>query len=137
MKDFLDAKKHVGILILRLFIGFRLFYGVIDNVLNGEQMIEFAEFLEVNHFPFPLVNATISVYLQFLGAIFILLGFKIRMASVFLVFNFLVALIFVHFRAHDTVEGMTPALAMLFGCLTFVFTGADKISVDHYLESAG
>lgn len=135
MKDFFDAKEHIGILLLRLFIGGRLLYGVIDNVLNGERMIEFAEFLEANHFPFPLVNATISVYVQFLGSIFILIGFKIRIASIFLVFNFLVALIFVHLRINDTVEGMTAALAMLFGCLTFVFTGANKISVDHYLES--
>ena len=97
-------------------------------------MIEFAEFLETNHFPIPMVNATISVYVQFLGGILILIGFKIRATSIILVVNFLIAIVFFHLKINDTVEGMTPALAMLFGCLTFVFTGADKISVDHYLE---
>ncbi|CAN0509914.1 unnamed protein product, partial [Scytosiphon promiscuus] len=51
-----------------------------------------------------------------------------------LVINFLVALIFVHISAGDTLEGMTGALAMLFGCLAFLFTGSDKISLDHRLK---
>lgn len=135
MFSFLDYNKYIGILLLRLFIGLRLFYGVIDNVLSWEQMMEFSAFLEVNLFPFPLLSAITSVYVQFLGAIFILVGFKMRIASIILVVNFLVALVFVHLRINDTVEGMTPALAMLFGCLTFLFTGAEKVSVDHYWAS--
>ena len=135
MERFLSSKTYIGIFVLRLFVGLRLLYGVIDNVLNGERMIEFAEFLNAHHFPFPLVSAALSVYVQFVGSIFILIGFKIRITSIILVFNFLVALIFVHLQINDTVEGMTPALAMLFGCLTFVFTGGEKVSVDFYLES--
>jgi putative oxidoreductase len=94
-------------------------------------MIKFSDFLEANQFPFPVLSAVASVYVQFLGALLILAGYKIRIASFILSLNFMVALIFVHFRANDTIEGMTPALAMLFGCLTFLFTGADKISLDH------
>jgi len=44
--------------------------------------------------------------------------------------NFLIALIFVHFRIPDSVEEMTPALAMFFGCLTLFFTGAGRWSID-------
>ncbi len=97
-------------------------------------MTEFATFLNANQFPFPLLSAITSVYAQFLGAILILVGFKIRIASFFMAINFMVALVFVHIKAGDSIEGMTPALAMLFGCLTFLFTGADKVSVDRYLE---
>lgn len=135
IKIFLDDNKSVGILLLRIFIGCRLFYGVVDNVLSWERMIEFSNFLEANNFPLPIISAIISVYVQLIGAIFILVGFKLRFASFLLSINFIVALIFVHFRANDTIEGMTPALAMLFGCLTLLFTGADKISLDNYFAS--
>lgn len=135
IENFLTANKHVGIFLLRIFIGCRLFYGVIDNVLSWERMIEFSDFLATNNFPLPVISAVTSVYVQFFGSIFILVGFKLRVASFFLIFNFLIALIFVHFRANDTIEGMTPALAMLFGCLTLLFTGADKISLENYFRT--
>lgn len=135
IEQLLDANKQVGIFLLRVFIGGRLLYGVIDNVLSWERMLEFSNFLLANNFPFPTISAVVSVYVQLIGAIFILLGFKIRYASLLLIFNFLVALIFVHLRANDTIERMTPALAMLFGCLTFLFTGSERISLDHYLKS--
>jgi len=130
IENYLDSKKHLGIFLLRIFVGARLLYGVIDNIISWERMIEFSNFLSNNGFPFPMANAIISVYVQFFCAILILLGYKIRYASFALVINFLVALIFVHIRANDTIEGMTAALAMLVGCLTFLFTGADKISLD-------
>ena len=132
---YLDSKKHLGILLLRIFVSTRLWYGVIDNILSWERMIEFSVFLQNNGFPFPTANAIISVYKQFFCAILILVGYKIRFASFVLVINFLVALIFVHIRANDTIEGMTGALAMLFGCLTFLFNGADKISLDNHFKS--
>lgn len=125
----------MGIFLLRLFIGGRLCYGVIDNVISWERMLEFADFLSANNFPLPIASAIISVYVQFFGALLILIGFKIRPASFVLILNFLVALVAVHIRTNDSIEGMTPALAMLFGCLTFLFTGAEKISLDYYWRS--
>ncbi|MDN5212978.1 DoxX family protein [Fulvivirgaceae bacterium BMA12] len=135
IEQFLGANKHIGILLLRIFVGGRLCYGVIDNVLSWERMIEFSDFLKANDFLFPTISALVSVYVQFIGAMLISFGFKIRIASFLLTINFLVALLFVHFPANDTVEGMTPALAMLFGCLTLLFTGAEKISLENYLRS--
>lgn len=134
IEHFFDNNQQVGIFLLRIFIGCRLLYGVIDNIISWEQMVEFANFLELNHFPFPIISAVTSVYVQFFGAIFILIGFKCRWAAFILSLNFIIALIFVHLRANDTIEGMMPALAMLFGCLTLLFTGADKISVKNYLR---
>ncbi|MGH1364796.1 MAG: DoxX family protein [Calditrichia bacterium] len=128
---FLDANKDIGILLLRLFIGARLFYGVIDNVLSWEHMLLFSEFLQANGFPFPLLSAVVSVYVQLIGSIMILVGYKIRIAAFVLAINFIVALLMVHLPAGDTIEGMTPALAMLFGCLTLFFTGAEKFSLNN------
>jgi putative oxidoreductase len=135
LNDLRKPEPAVGILLLRLFIGGRLLYGVTDNVTSWERMLEFADFLSANNFPLPVVSAVISVYVQFFGALLILIGYKIRPASFVLTLNFLVALIAVHIRTNDSIEGMTPALAMLFGCLTFLFTGAEKISLDHYWRS--
>lgn len=135
IEKFLESNKYMGIFLLRIFIGSRLFYGVIDNILSWDKMIEFSDFLNANSFPIPILSAVISVYVQFIGSILILVGFKIRIASFILVINFLVAIIFFHFKINDTIEGMTPALAMLFGCLTFIFMGSEKISLDNYFAS--
>jgi len=135
IERFFEANKSVGILFLRIFVGLRLLYGVIDNVVSWEKMVEFSGFLQTYDFPYPIISATLSVYVQLFCAIFILIGFRIRVASFFLVFNFIIALLFVHLKAHDSVEGMTPALAMLFGGLTLLFTGAGKISLSNYINS--
>ena len=126
---FLEVNNDLGIFLLRLFIGGRLFYGLIDNVLSWEHMLAFEGFLQANGFPFPLVSAVVSVYAQFICSIIILLGYRIRVAAFIMVINFIVALLFVHVAAGDTIEGMTPALAMLFGSLTLLFTGAGKYSL--------
>ena len=120
--------KDVGILLLRLFIGIRLIYGVIDNVLHWERMIEFADFLQQFKFPFPLVSAIVSVYAQLIAGILILIGWKIRWAALVMVINFLVAIIMVH--REQTLEQMTPPLAILFSNLLFFFTGAGQYSLD-------
>ncbi len=134
IETYLETKRHYGIFILRFFIGLRLIYGVIDNIVSWDQMIEFSSFLHSSGFPIPVASAVISVYAQFICALLLLVGYKIRYATIVLIFNFSIALILVHIKAGDSIEGMTPALAMLFGSITLLFTGADKISIDHLLK---
>ena len=120
--------KDFGILLLRVFIAVRLIYGVLDNVLHWDRMIEFKDFLQQNKFPIPLICAIVSVYAQLIAGILILVGLKIRWAAAVMIINFLVAIIMVHLG--QTFEQMTPALAMLFSSLMFFFTGAGKYSLD-------
>ena len=120
--------KDIGILFLRLFIGVRLIYGVLDNVLYWERMIEFRDFLQQFHFPFPLVSAIVSVYAQLIAGILIFVGWKIRWAAAVMIINFLVAIFMVH--RNQSFEEMTTPLAILFCNLLFFFTGAGKYSVD-------
>jgi len=134
MSQYLNNKNHIGILLLRLFIGIRILYGVIDNVFSWERMLEFSEFLAVYHFPIPVVSAVTSVTIQFIGSILLLLGYKTRIAAFVLTLNFLIAILMVHLPSSDTFDGMTPALAMFVGCLTLLFTGADKISIDYRIS---
>ena len=123
-----DRNKDWGVFLLRLFIGLRLIYGVLDNVISWEHMVKFADFLKNFHFPFPIVSAVISVYLQLLAGVMIVLGLQIRLASILMIANFFIALLMVH--RDDSVEGMTPPMAILFCCIFFLFQGAGRISLD-------
>jgi putative oxidoreductase len=122
------SEKEVGILLLRLFISLRLLYGVVDNITSWDRMMEFSGFLQSQNFPIPTICAMLSVYAQLVCGILILLGYKTRMASAIMTVNFIVAA-FVHLRMKDTVENMTPALAMLMGCIVLLFYDNDKFSL--------
>jgi putative oxidoreductase len=124
----LDSNRSIGILILRLFIGLRLIYGVIDNILSWDRMLEFEGFLDKVGFPVPLLSAIVSVYAQFIAGVLITVGWKIRYAALLMIFNFSIAWIMVD--RFGTVEQMTPALSMLFCNVLFLFTGAGKIAVE-------
>lgn len=124
----LKVNQDIGVLLLRLFVGFRLIYGVQDNILHWSQMLEFRDFLQQFHFPLPLVSAVVSVYGQFVAAVMVLLGWKIRYAALVLIINFIVAWLMVD--RHGTIESMTPALAILFCALLFLFQGGGKFSLD-------
>lgn len=129
----LEGHQGVGLLLARLFVGIRLAYGVIDNVLSWEHMILFRDFLAALHFPAPLLSAVVSVYVQLLASVMILLGWKIRYAALSMIVNFLVALVAVH--RNDSFERMTPALSMLFFNAMFLFAGAGKYSIDDRLRA--
>lgn len=117
----------LGTLILRLFVGLRLIYGVVDNVFSWKHMQDFETFLAAYNFPFPLASAIISVYAQLIAGVMIVVGFQIRIAALLMTINFMVALIMVH--RTDSIEGMTPAAAMLFGSLSLLFTGSGRYAV--------
>ncbi len=69
----LNRNKDVGVLLLRLFIGVWLIYGVQDNILHWNRMLEFEKFLNTFNFPFPLVCAVVSIYAQAVAAVMIIL----------------------------------------------------------------
>lgn len=123
------ASLSTGLLFLRLFVGLRLLYGVVDNLVSWGKMNEFAAFLQQAGFPLPLVSAVVSVYAQAVCGLLILAGLWVRPAAVIMVVNFLVALFFVHVKNADSIEAMTPALAMFFGSLTLAFTGGGRYGI--------
>lgn len=125
-----ERNYHWGAFLLRLFIGARLIYGVSDNVLSWQHMLQFRDFLKAFHFPFPLISAVLSVYLQLLAGVMIIVGWRIRYAAIAMILNFMVALVMVH--RNDSIESMTPALAILFCCILFLFQGAGRISIDKF-----
>ena len=131
---FARRREH-GALFIRLLVGYRLVYGTQDNVFSYERMLEFAAFLRDNGFPFPLFNAFLSAYAQFLCGLLFVVGLWVRPAAAVMVVNFIVALAMVHVGL--PYERNFAALTMLFGSAFLLFNGAGGASVDAWLERRG
>ena len=122
-----EKKGGIGIFILRLFLGIRLLYGVVDNILHWDRMKEFEAFLIEHRFPFPLLSAIVSVYAQAIAGLLFIAGWKIRWAAAVMVINFVIALVMVHWG--QTFEQMTTVLFMIISAVLLLFTGAGKYAV--------
>jgi putative oxidoreductase len=94
----LDERRELGALFIRLFMSTFLIYMAQDNVFDRTRMVEFERFLGQFGFPMPLLSAHVSVYAQFVCGILILLGAFARVAAAAMVVNFVVALAMVHTR---------------------------------------
>lgn len=125
---FLTTRRAWGALLLRLFVGFVLVYGTIDNVMSAERMAEFEAFLATNGFPAPALAAPLSAYAQFVCGILIIIGFAVRPAAAVMIVNFVVALLMVHVGLPFS-SNISP-LAMLFCNIFLLFNGAGILSVD-------
>jgi putative oxidoreductase len=135
VSDFPSRRRLAGYgpVLLRLVVGSFLVYGVQDNVFSSARMEEFAKFLAAHEFPWPTFCAYLSAYAQFVCGILIALGAAIRLASVPMIFNFLVAVLCVHLRDGDPFPRHFPALVILAACVLFLLDGAGRLSVDHWL----
>lgn len=124
--QWLDRHRDTGVFLLRLFVGFRLLAGVVDNVFNWSRMLEFRDFLQAFGFPVPLVCAIVSVYAQAIAGLMIIAGWQIRYAAILMIINFSVALMMVH--RGQRLEEITVPLLLLFIFLLLLFQGAGSIT---------
>ncbi len=120
-----------GLLLLRVLTGTFIIYGVFDNVVSAERMEEFIEFLAANKFSAPGSMAVLSVYSQLLCGVALVLGILTRWAGIVLTFNFVVAVIMVHWSLDF--RGWWPALVLVGIGLQFALTGAGRYSIDAFL----
>ena len=130
--DFFDKRREYGAIFLRLLIGAFIIWGVQDNIVSHERMVEFEKFLAAKGTPSPAFAARLSCYAQLICGISILLGAFIRLTSVAFIINFIAAILIAH--RGDTFRNMFPALMMLASGLFFLVHGAGKPSVDEWLE---
>lgn len=124
----LEKYRDYGAFVIRLIFSYHLIRGVIDNIVSWERMEEFAAFLNNFNFPFPIVSAILSVYLQFISAVLVLIGFKTRWVSAVLLIHFLIAILMVHIG--DSYQNVFPALVMVVFSLFLLLNGAGKPAVD-------
>ncbi|HEV3409799.1 MAG TPA: DoxX family protein [Chthoniobacterales bacterium] len=130
--DWFRQRREYGVIFLRLLIGSFIVWGVQDNILSHERMVEFERFLATRGTPWPAFAARLSVYAQFICGISILLGAFVRPLSIVFIVNFVCAIFIAHLG--QTFQQMFPALMMIAAGLFFLFHGAGKLSVDELLE---
>jgi putative oxidoreductase len=124
--------QNLGVPLFRLFLGLTLAWGTQDNVFSNEHLLQFRDFLAEHGFPFPLGAAYLSAFAQFICGLLIAAGAATRVASAFMVINFMVAMVMVH-RELPFSANIAP-LAMLFGSLLLVLHGPGSFSVDKGLR---
>jgi putative oxidoreductase len=133
---FLAAAQPFGdfaLLLLRLFVGLFLVWGVWDNITSAERMQEFAAFLATHGFPSPRLMAPVSVYLQLLIGLGFIFGMFTRWAGLLCAVHFAIAIAMV-----DHLGGMRGVFPS--GCLVLIGLylgtyGAGRFSVDAVLRA--
>lgn len=129
---FLAAFKGAATLFLRILTGSFLVWGVWDNVISRERMVEFEGFLAQFGFPLVEVMAPLSVYTQLIAGLGLILGLLTRWAGALIVANFIVAVVMVHIN--DDFRGMWPALVLVAIGAYFMTNGGGRIALDRLLR---
>src|ERR1041384_7038908 len=114
---FLASAQSLGdftLLLLRLFVGLFLIWGVWDNVTSTARMQEFAAFLGQHGFASPRLMAPVSVYLQLAIGLGFILGLFTRWAGILCAIHFAIAIAMVD--RHGGMRGVFPS-----GCLVFIW----------------
>ena len=122
-----------ALLLLRVFVGIFLVWGVWDNVTSTEHMHEFVEFLRKHHFPSPEILAPVSVYLQLAIGVGFIFGLFTRWAGVLCAINFAIAIAMVDRFAG--MRGVFPSGCLVFIGLYLATHGAGRFSVDAALRA--
>jgi len=124
--------SDAALLLLRLFIGAFLIWGVWDNIAHSERMEEFASFLAKFGFPAPRLMAPLSVWVQFFTGVAFILGIATRWAGVLCAINFVIAIVMVD--RFGGLRGAFPALCLVFFGILLATQGAGRFSIDAWIE---
>ena len=118
-------------LVLRLAFGFQLVKVSWQNVLlSSTHMPQFEAYLRSLGFPFPTVGAYLASYTECIGGILLLLGFQTRLAAVFLLINFTVAVVLAHLSVGDTYQNTFASVNLWAVCFFLLLNGPGRYSVD-------
>ena len=122
-----------ALLLMRLFVGLFLIWGVWDNITDGARMQEFTSFLAKHGFPSPTILAPVSVYLQLAIGLGFVLGLFTRWAGIVCAIHFVIAIAMV-----DRLGGMRGVFPS--GCLVVIGLylatyGAGRFSMDAVLKA--
>jgi putative oxidoreductase len=133
---FLNSAQRFGdfaLLLLRVFVGLFLIWGVWDNITSAERMREFAGFLAKNDFPSPGILAPLSAYVQLLVGCGFVLGLFTRWAGIFCAITFIVAIAMVD--RFLGLRGTFPSACLVLIGLYLATHGAGRFSLDAMLRA--
>lgn len=116
------------LLLMRMFVGAFLIWGVWDNIVDATRMAEFASFLRQNGFPRADLLAPTSVWAQLAVGIGFILGAAIRWAGILCMINFIIAVVMVDLESG--LRAAFPAAMLSIVGLYFATRGAGPFSLD-------
>ena len=116
-----------AILLLRVWVGV-IFISHGLSIWHQSHMQNFANTLETENIPFPLLSAWLCKSSEFFGGIFLVLGFLKRPACFLLIIDMAVAT-FVVGKGELLQNGRTPFI-LLICCLTILLAPPDKLNID-------
>ena len=126
----LSVASNAGTTLLRVFTGLSLaFAHGFGKIPVGEGLVERAATLG---FPAPIVFAWAAGLSEFLGGIFLALGFLTRISSFFIAVTMLTAILGVH--GADPYGRKELALMYFFVAIAFMLMGAGNWSIDKFLR---
>jgi putative oxidoreductase len=133
---FLSSAQRFGdftLLLLRVFVGVFLIWGVWDNITSTERLHEFALFLGKHGFPSPAILAPVAAWAQLaIGAGFVL-GLFTRWAGILCVIVFVAAIAMVD--RFEGLRGVFPSGCLVVIGLYLATHGAGRFSVDAGLRA--
>lgn len=118
-----------ALVLLRLYVGGFLIWGVWDNIVSAERMHEFQLFLAGLNCPLPALAAPVSVWTQLLVGVLLIPGALTRAAGLLLAVNFVVAVLLMAGAGASARELFGPVMCVLTG-LILATHGGGRWSVD-------
>jgi putative oxidoreductase len=106
-------------------------YGL--SILHVSSVEDFGNTLQTVNIPFPLLSPYLCKSTEFLGGIFLVLGFLKKPACIFLIADMTVAT-FVFHKGLLLQNGMTT-FTLLISCLTILLTATDKFCLDRLIAN--
>jgi putative oxidoreductase len=122
-----------ALLLMRLFVGLFLIWGVWDNITESARMQEFVAFLAKHGFPAPKILGPVSVYLQLAIGLAFVFGLFTRWAGILCVIIFTVAIAMVD--KEGGMRGIFPSGCLVVIGLYLASHGAGRISMDAALKA--
>jgi putative oxidoreductase len=133
---YLSSAQRFGdfaLLLMRVFVGLFLIWGVWDNITDPARMREFVEFLRKFKFSSPGLLAPVSVYVQLAIGLAFVLGLFTRWAGILCVINFVVAIVMVD--RFGGMRGVFPSACLVAIGLYLATHGAGRFSADAALKA--
>ena len=121
--------KEFGPLFIRCLVGFHLIKSVFPILFTPGSMQGVVTYFDSQNIIMPSVLAPVVAYAEFICGVLFIVGALVRPAAIAMVIVFICALLIVHIG--DSYTNSFPALVILAGSLSLLFTGAGRISVDH------
>jgi uncharacterized membrane protein YphA (DoxX/SURF4 family) len=126
LTQWLDENKDVGLLVLRLYLGLRLFTGSLRRFVEPDRLDAFSEMVRELVVPLPGVVAVLAFLVQLVGGLLLILGRKTRAAAIALAVVLILCLLLL--QHNDHLHPGMPPLAALAICMIFIFISPGRFS---------